>query len=223
MALFYQHNINEATKLAIWRIEEEEAFFLERVPLKSDVTHPFKRLQHLAGRTLLPLLAEDFPLSEIVIADTRKPYLASEKYHFSISHSGSFAAAIVSSQSRVGVDIEKITPKIGSIQHKFLSEREYGMAVSNWQQAVPEIMALLPPTAPSPLLTLLWSAKEAIFKWYGLGQVDFREHIQLSGPIVSGTGGWLLLPFVFKKGGDTRLTVHGRFFEDLAFAWVLTG
>ena len=87
MPLFYQHTINEGTKLGIWLIEETESFFLEKVPEKKEVTHPHKRLQHLAGRFLLPVLFEDFPLEEIVIADTRRPFLENEKYHFSISHS----------------------------------------------------------------------------------------------------------------------------------------
>ncbi len=52
MPLFYQHNINEFTRLAIWHITEEEDFFLQKVPLKRDVSHAQKRLQHLAGRYL---------------------------------------------------------------------------------------------------------------------------------------------------------------------------
>ncbi|HQD09283.1 MAG TPA: hypothetical protein PLQ65_06445 [Flavihumibacter sp.] len=124
MALFYQHNINQRTRLAIWRIEEPESFFLQQVPLKRDVTHPYKRLQHLAGRFLLRELFADFPLAEIEVADTKKPFLPNEKYHFSISHSGNFAAAIVSSESRVGIDIELVTPRIERIAHKFLCAEE---------------------------------------------------------------------------------------------------
>ena len=60
MPLFYQHNINESTKLAIWHITEEEEFFLRSVPLKRDVSHVQKRLQHLAGRYLLRELLPDF-------------------------------------------------------------------------------------------------------------------------------------------------------------------
>ena len=96
MPLVYQHTINSNTKAALWHIEEDEAFFLERVPLKRDVSHPHKRLQHLAGRYLLPVVFADFPLEEILIADTRKPFLPDEKYHFSISHCGDYTAAIVS-------------------------------------------------------------------------------------------------------------------------------
>jgi len=93
LALFYQHNINDTTKLAIWKIEEDAYFFLEHVPLQREITHPHKRLQHLAGRYLLRLLFPDFPFEEILIADTKKPYLPHEQYHFSISHCGNYAAA----------------------------------------------------------------------------------------------------------------------------------
>jgi phosphopantetheinyl transferase len=123
LALFYQHNINESTKLGIWKIEEPEEFFLAEVPLNRAITHPHKRLQHLAGRYLLKYLFPDFPYTEIVIADTRKPYLPYEQYHFSISHCGNYAAAIVSNKQRVGIDIELPSPKIRKISHKFFEHR----------------------------------------------------------------------------------------------------
>ena len=110
MPLFYQQDINATTKLAIWHIEEDEAFFIAKVPLQSNITHPHKRLQHLAGRYLLRFLFPDFPNEEILIATTRKPFLPDEQYHFSISHCGDFAAAIVSKNERVGIDIEIETP-----------------------------------------------------------------------------------------------------------------
>jgi len=124
LALVYQHNINETTRLAVWHITEPESFFLKKVPLKKDVSHPHKRLQHLAGRYLLSFLFDGFPLEEILVADTRKPFLENEQYHFSISHCGDFAAAIVSSKERVGIDIELVTARIERIKHKFTSSDE---------------------------------------------------------------------------------------------------
>ena len=35
------------------------------------------------------------------------------------------------------------------------------------------------PILSEQLLTLCWSGKEAVYKWYGLGGVDFKEHIRL--------------------------------------------
>jgi len=221
MPLFYQHNINRDTKLGIWRIEEPESFFLEKVPVKRDVSHPYKRLQHLAGRYLLPFLFEDFPLEEIRIADTRKPFLADEKYHFSISHCAQYAAAIVSRRRRVGVDIELITPRIEMVAKKFLTEDEahyfndeYAQFLEQWG---------LRGRVHQEFLTLIWSAKEAIFKWYGLGEVDFKQHMRLEGNITM-EGDLVKLPFVFDKGKKTHIMVEGRIFDEqrLIMAWLST-
>lgn len=212
MALFYQHNINGGTKVGIWRIEEPESFFLRNVPLKNDVSHPYKRLQHLAGRYLLPTLFDDFPLSEILIADTRKPFLENEQYHFSISHCGNFAAALVSNGNRVGVDIELVTPRLYSIAHKFLHEEEQEF-LSEWAY-----MSKL----HLQLTTILWSAKEAIYKWYGKGQLTFREDMRLDGAITFGPDEWIKMPFVFKKEGAVPMTVVARVFDPLVMAWVVT-
>ena len=75
MALFFQQNINQSSKLAIWKIEEPELFYTELVTMISIISHPHKRLQHLAGRYLLPFLFADFPHNAIEIAETRKPFL----------------------------------------------------------------------------------------------------------------------------------------------------
>ena len=127
MPIFFQHQINDTTRLGIWKIEETEEFFKGNVPQHRDVTHPHKRLQHLAGRFLLQFLFPDFPYELIQIADTRKPFLPDEQYHFSISHCGDYAAAIVSKDKRVGIDIEIPVEKISGIMYKFLSAKEHGV------------------------------------------------------------------------------------------------
>jgi 4'-phosphopantetheinyl transferase EntD len=212
MPLFYQHNINETTRLGIWQITEDEAFFLQRVPLKRDVSHAQKRLQHLAGRYLLTELFEKFPLEEILIADTRKPYLENEKYHFSISHYGSFAAAIVSTDHRVGVDVEHVSPTIEKVRNKFLSLHESDIAFYGIEKSGHRLRQL----------TLLWSAKESIFKWYSLGNVNFKEHIQWIEPYFIRTGELGVLSFKFRKEKDIPLSVHYKLFDDLILTFVVT-
>src|SRR6185436_14974648 len=111
------------------------------------------------GRYLLRYLFPDFPYDEILIADTRKPYLPGEQYHFSISHCGDYAAAIVSSTHRVGIDIEIPSDKVQRISHKFIHANE-----DRWLVAIQGQLQ----SSTSELQTILWSAKEAIFKWYSL-------------------------------------------------------
>jgi phosphopantetheinyl transferase len=212
MPLFYQHNINESTRLAIWKIEEDEAFFLRRVPLKRDVSHPHKRLQHLAGRYLLTELFPGFPLAEILIADTRKPYLPDEQYHFSISHCGEYAAAMASSLYRVGIDVEMAAPGIERIREKFLSPRELELAYAGLDRSGHRLRQL----------TLLWSAKESVFKWYSLGGVNFREHIRWVEPyfIRDGRDSFGQLCFSFCKQGEQALSIHYKLFRDLVLSFV---
>jgi len=211
MPVFFQHQINDTTRLGIWKIEETEEFFKENVPQHRDVTHPHKRLQHLAGRFLLQYLFPDFPYELIKIADTRKPFLPNEQYHFSISHCGDYAAAIVSKEKRVGIDIEIPVDKIAAIMYKFLSAKEHGIF-----NLVPGATDSLHPNAyQTP--TILWSAKEAVFKWYGNGGVDFRRQIQL----LKQNEATETIDCFFSKS-EAQLVIHYRPFNHLVLAWVVS-
>jgi phosphopantetheinyl transferase len=260
LPLFYQHNINEDEKLGVWKIEEDEAFFLSKVPLNRDISHQHKRLQHLAGRYLLQHLFPDFPYDLIQIADTRKPFLFNEAYHFSISHCSDYAAALVSRWRRVGVDIELVTPTIQKIQHKFLTDNEisylnethfnrngqtkkevttsmlepdlqasssYAPAVTNTNHQVTTIGTLASPQANRDsvnldLLTLCWSAKEAMYKWYGNGAVDFKKHMQLTGIAGEEAPGWIPGSFIFQKEKPVPLQIRSRFFGDVVLTYVIS-
>ena len=209
MPLFYEH-INDFAKIAIWHIAEEKNFFLARVPLQREITHPHKQLQHLAGRYLLQHLYPDFPYHLIEIADTRKPFLPNEEYHFSISHCGDYAAVIVSKDNRVGIDIELVTAKVERVKHKFLSEDELSMVNGQWSMVNPEIQ----------LLTLLWCCKEVVFKWYGDGGVDFKDNIHLKPFHLNIDEGMIKGEFV--KDDKIPLQIQYKLFNGLCLAWVAT-
>ena len=209
MPLFYQQNINATTRLAVWLIAEDESFFLQKVPLQRNITHPNKRLQHLAGRYLLQHLFTDFPYDEIVIADTRKPYLPNEQYHFSISHCGSYAAAIASKDARVGIDVELPTERLYTISKKFLGATE----LQQFNVAANERN-----TAQQQLLTTLWSAKEAIFKWWSYGSVDFSEQIQIEHFELLNQGNFT--GSFIKDAQRFALQLHYKLFEEVCLVWL---
>lgn len=213
MPLFFQQQLNNHTQLAIWKIEEAEPFF--EVPLQRSITHPHKRLQHLAGRYLLKYLFPLFPLELIQIADTRKPFLESELFHFSIAHCGKYAAVVVSTQNRVGVDIEMIADKVQKVQHKFVSTAEMEIvktASANQHGQLSTVNAQL---------ILIWSCKEALFKWYGSGELDFKEHMQLQGIKIIDNKHFEIA-MRLKKTGDKLLCLRSRFFDDLCLCYIVT-
>ncbi len=207
MPLFFQHTINESSRLAVWHITETEDFFTNEVTLKNTVTHPHKRLQHLAGRYLLKYLQPDFPFDSIQIGSSKKPVLPENQFHFSISHCGDYAAAIISSKKLVGIDVELITPKIEKVKDKFLNLEE---------------LELLQKTKFSEsnieLITLLWSAKEALYKWYGKGSISFKKNLPIKQIHPTEDGGTLKAQF--SKEFVQDLDIEYRFFDSLCLAWV---
>lgn len=202
MPLVYQQNINAVTKMGVWHIAETEDFF-KAVPLQKEITHPHKRLQHLAGRFLLKDLYPDFPLALIKIADTRKPFLEDEAYHFSISHCRDYAAVLISKVLRAGVDIEMVNEKIDRIIPKFLTAEECFLFAEG------EI---------KKTATLFWSVKESVYKWQGTGGTDFKKNIRIekfTGNLQEG-----IVHCIFKN--TIPLQVHYLFFNNNFLTWVLS-
>ena len=206
MPLVYQQNINAQTRIAVWHINEAEDFFTAQVPVQREIKHWHKRLQHLAGRLLLKEMYPDFPVEMIQVADTKKPFLADEPFHFSISHCGDYAAAIASKTHRVGVDVELLNEKIEQIQHKFMYEAE---------------VDVLSKQCPMPLrqsLTLYWSVKESVFKWWGRGAVDFKDDIIIKS--ITGQPEQGSVKVFFKD--EFELDVQYLYFDYNFLTWVLT-
>jgi phosphopantetheinyl transferase len=206
MPLVYQQNINATTKIAVWHITEPEDFFLAAVPVQREIKHWHKRLQHLAGRLLLKELYPDFPVELIQIADTKKPFLENEPFHFSISHCGDYAAAMVSKSHRVGVDVELLNEKVGQIQHKFTDSEE--LKKFNIQHSTFNIQ----------YLTLCWCVKESVFKWWGNGQVDFKKDIVIRS--ITGGAEQGIVQCIFRE--EFELYVHYLLFNSNFLTWVLT-
>lgn len=205
MPLVYQQDINAETKIALWHITEDEDYFLKTVPLQRDIKHWHKRLQHLAGRLLLKEMYPDFPLSLVQIANTKKPFLENEPFQFSISHCGDHAAAIVSKVYRVGADVELLNKKVARIQHKFTSVEEMRIFAQ-------------PPADIIRSLTLCWSVKESVFKWWGRGSVNFIDDIVIKS--ITGVPGQGIVHCIFKD--EFLLDVHYLFFNNNFLTWLFT-
>ncbi len=205
MPIIYKQQINTHTKIGVWNITEGEFFFQQKVDVQRNITHPHKRLQHLAGRYLLKEMFPDFPTALIQIADTKKPFLENEAYHFSISHCDNYAAVIVSKKNRVGIDIEIVNNKIEKIKHKFLTNYEFNL-FANFDTLT--------------ALTMAWNIKEAVFKWYGLGQVNFINHIQISSVVFSNFQHTAYVSFI--KNITQLLKVNCIEINKTNIAWVLT-
>jgi len=68
-------------------------------------------------------------------------------------------------------------------------------------------------------LTIIWSAKEAIFKWWGIGNIDFSEQMILDQMPVAQDG---ILPamFIEKNGAEHPLELHYKVLDTICLVWV---
>ena len=119
-----------------------------------------------------------------------------------VSHSGEWAAVLLSVRDSVGVDIEVVRGKAQRLAAKFLSETEAAAAA-------------LTPTAAH--FTLLWSAKETLYKLAGRRGLIFKTQLLLDDfePVASGT-----IPAVLWLDGVA--TRHRVCYCQLAPGYVLT-
>jgi phosphopantetheinyl transferase len=227
MPLFYQQDINENTKLAIWKIEENEDFFTKELLFDSNISHPTRRLQHFAGRYLLKFLYPEFPINQIKISESNKPFLSNNSFQFSISHTSNYAAAIVSKSNNVGIDIELANVRVLKVGHKFLSKTEMLLFKFDKQKNI-----ALTSTSKQDfkiyndkqlneikLFTILWSCKETIYKWWGKGEIDFKKMIVINHFKLDVSG---ITEAIFKQNNHNNSLVQKinyKLFEELCLTY----
>jgi hypothetical protein len=119
------------------------------------------------------------------------------------------------------VDIELVTPRITRVADKFLNDGEMNLFNEDYTFFLEQWG--LRGRVEQEFLTLIWSAKEALFKWYGRGELDFKRHMQLTGNIRI-DGDVITLPFAFEKDEILLLDLDARIFDEqaLTLAWVVS-
>ena len=68
---------------------------------------------------------------------------------------------------------------------------------------------------------MLWSCKEAVFKWYGHGNVDFKKHMLVQ-DLTSNIADAYHVQLLFKKEEDQLLHLQSLFFDAVCMSYVVT-
>lgn len=155
-------------ELGLWRIDESEAQLYNRIELGEaeqtqldTIMGKGRRKEFLAARQLLHELSGREHRGILVKDEYGKPHLEGSDYKISISHTDSLSAAIGHPQN-CGVDVQVFVSKINRLAPRFMGVAENAQL-----------------TDANRLIFqhLVWSAKEAMYKAYGLREVDFRAHL----------------------------------------------
>ena len=170
MPYLLHKNIKPKGEVGCWKIEESEDWFRERLDLFDEeekallkIKGEGKRKEWLAARWLLHCMSGR-DIREHCLKDAfGKPYLKESQWEISLSHS-THVAAVMAHPQACGIDIQKKVERITRLAHKFVNEQE-----KSWirEEALIEDYHLI------------WGAKEALYKTYSKGKVDFINDLEI--------------------------------------------
>jgi phosphopantetheinyl transferase len=169
MPLYKTITVNPHTKVFIWKVEEPFSELSEGIDLtqhcKTRVNGMKSEIHRRGFMSIRHLMAEaGYVDHDLFYNNLGKPHLKDGK-QISITHSFNFTAIIVSDK-KVGIDIEKQREKILRIANKFTPLKEYhGLANED---------------AIIRKLTIVWGAKESIYKMYEEPGLGFLQHINVT-------------------------------------------
>lgn len=172
MPILFHKILSPGNFMAVWHITEPKEILQKHVNENysemafKERAENVNAIHFLASRALLSNLFPNQSI-ELIKNEFNKPslWVNQRPYFISISHSFDYAAILVSENHEVGIDIERIDPRITRVKHKFLNELELSFAGEDSQ---------------TELQTLIWSAKESVYKVYGLKSLDFKKNMQIS-------------------------------------------
>lgn len=220
MSLHSIQRLSPTAVLGLWHLSEtpEDLWaslpnaeaYQPLMPAKADAT---RQAQWLAGRRLAHSLFAELPTPlppETLVQNdaTGRPWLlgAPADTVVSLSHSGEWAAAVLTQGGRAGVDVELIRDKAQRLAGKFLAEDEWAHA-----------RAVTADIAADTHYSLLWSAKESLYKLAAQRGIIFRQQLLLH-EFRLGTSGEIPATLVL-GGTETR---HRICYTQPAPGYVLT-
>ena len=165
MPLFKRRKIGDHSVLGIWECSEtlEELLSLVILDAKDRTklaafTNPKRKIHFLSVRVLFEIISGN---SKICYDENGKPFQKGANHAISISHSHDFVAILISPSPFIGIDIQRKQDNILRIRNRFINEFEKrSFDYDNIDD-----------------LTLIWCAKECVYKIHGDRNVFFKEHM----------------------------------------------
>lgn len=158
MSLIFEYK-NNSDLVAVWQILQEDYGAFMPKPALNLAMQNRRIMQKNACLRLVSLFAG---VDQEIIYDTHgKPHFTIGTRQVSFSHSGDYAAIMIS-DSNAGIDFELIRPKVMNIIHKFMNEEELKSLNGVFQAEHAHVY---------------WGAKEALYKVYGKQELIFKNNI----------------------------------------------
>jgi phosphopantetheinyl transferase len=185
MGCITKHYLNEFSILGVWKIEEDLDTLFNLVTLDNEEKKKYKgfsstsrKLEFLSVRALLSeLVGKD---AKIVYNKNNKPFLKDGSRFISISHSHKLTAILLSTNEKVGIDLEYMSTNIAALALKFLNRREKVTKETDDKKYH---------------LYIHWCAKEALYKICDKEGISLRKNLTIE-------------PFKVQESGEIKGYVH---------------
>lgn len=187
MPIYKKIQPNAQTTVLIWHINEQFAELKNAVRLQQQSETRIQNMQsetHQKGFLSIRCLLQSVGYTDFDLFYTAdgKPHLKDGK-RISITHSFDYSGIIISDYA-VGIDIEKNREKIKIIAPKFIQ--------TEWD--------FLEPDSDIEMLTVIWGAKESLYKIHPDGGLLFKQHLPID-------------PFKINDGKTTGWIKKDNFYE----------
>jgi len=165
-------------QLGIWKITEDFDTLLSRVTLTREELETLERFSYLPRKLewlSVRVLLNEMTGKELSIYynDNRKPFIKGNSFYISISHSRDLTSIMLGHERKVGIDLEYMSHRIGSIAHRFISDND--VVTDDEEQKKYH-------------LYIHWCAKEALYKICDKQDINFKDNLTIEPfqPIDSG-------------------------------------
>ncbi|MBC2837949.1 4'-phosphopantetheinyl transferase superfamily protein [Robiginitalea sp. SC105] len=167
MPLYKSTQAGPDCRVHVWKVTEPEAELAAGITLNPHCQQRYdgmrSELHRRAFLSIRHLMArEGYIDADLYYDPAGKPHLR-DGTHISITHSFEFTGIILSKSREVGIDIEKQREKILRIAHRFTPIREY-RSMANDDALIRK-------------LTMVWCAKESLYKVMAIHGLSFLNHI----------------------------------------------
>jgi phosphopantetheinyl transferase len=211
MPLLFHLQSPDGGVLVGWALTDSSEELLQQFRLTSDdmeLLQSFRlekrRREWLASRLLVKTVTGIDPV--ISYLPNGKPYLLKPHQHISISHTHDLAVVVLHPDHQVAVDVEMITPRVTKVADRFLHASEVAM--------IPLDNALL-------WQTLIWCAKEALYKYYGQQGIDFKQHFRVMLFVPTPDQPFEMATCFDKDGVQKKLTLMAQYTQTWAMVYLL--
>jgi phosphopantetheinyl transferase len=208
MALYKTITVRPGVKVLLWKIGESEAELSKDIQLTPNCDNRLKGMRSELHRrgflSIRHLLAEaGYTDQDLFYDGAGKPHLRDGR-KISITHSHEFTGIVIADFEEVGIDIELQRDKILGIANKFTPLEEY-KTLANTEALVRK-------------LTIVWGAKEALYKIYAHRGLSFLHHIDIKDFSFGDAG---TTATILYHGDESFYTIHFLEFEGYTCVYAL--